>query len=147
MTMKACRCHLARKRKAHTFWEGVSTEIALVKTIKEMTLFEAIQSTWFQPTMIGGDGAYLLAIGTCDACGDDWVMQMIRFDDEENPGIYYDFVYTETRDQSEKLIQDAQSSDDIANSVYTTLTNENYRRFRKFLKPPYSTTLEVIELE
>jgi hypothetical protein len=49
-----------------------------------------------------------------------------------------DFVYTETLENSEKLIQASKTTDELANSDYSTFAFDNYRRINVFVKQPYT---------
>jgi hypothetical protein len=76
-------------------------------------------------------------------------MNTVYYADEDNPGLYMDFIYTETLENTEALVKEAKTTDDLANSPYTTFAFENYRRITVYLKPPYTDQQEgdVYELK
>lgn len=142
--MKEAKCHVMQVKTYQEFMKAITEDIALIKDHVKVPILEAIHSGYFQPTMYKKDaeGTVHVAIGKCDQCGDYWVMNTVYFDDEDNPGLYMDFIYTETLKQSETLIQEAKTTDELANSNYTTFAFENYRRINVFVKKPYTEDLK-----
>ena len=138
--MKQAKCHVMQVKTYKAFMEAITQDIALVKDHLKVPLLEAIRIGYFQPTMYKPDaeGTVHVAIGKCDQCGDYWVMNTVYFDDEDNPGLYMDFVYTETLENAEKLIQASKTTDDLSNSDYSTFAFDNYSRINVFLKQPYT---------
>jgi len=138
--MKEAKCHLMKLKTYKTFMDAITEDLALVKDHVKIPLIKAIQRGYFNPTMYREDaeGTVHVAIGQCDHCGDYWVMNTVYFDDEDHPGLYMDFVYTETLENAETLVKEAKTTDEIANSVYTTFAFENYQRISVYVKPPYT---------
>jgi leucyl aminopeptidase (aminopeptidase T) len=138
--MKKEICHVMKMKTYKTFMEAISQDIALVRDHVKIPLLKAIKTGYFNPTMYREDaeGTVHVAIGKCDHCGDYWVMNTVYFADEDNPGLYMDFIYTETLENSENLVKNAKTTDELANSQYTTFAFENYRRISVYLKPPYT---------
>jgi hypothetical protein len=148
--MKETICHLMNLKKAEEFIREVSQELALKKVYRQEPLLKTIQEGFFNPTMVSSDteGNYVLALGTCDQCGQHWIMQRIEYEGD-NPGLYMDFIYVENEANAEALVKKAKTVEDMANSDYTTFALENYRRVRCFRKPPYSKNVkgDVYDLE
>lgn len=148
--MKDPVCHLMKINVAEEFMREVSQEIGLEKVYRQEPLMKTIQDKFFNPTMVSSDteGSYVLALGTCDQCGQHWIMQRIEYEGD-HPGLYMDFIYVESEANANALMKEAKSAEDIANSTFTTFALENFRRIRCFRKPPYSkdTKRDVYDLE
>ncbi len=142
--MKEARCHLMKEMTFKGFMEGATRELALVRDHVKLPLLKAIKAGYFNPTMYSEDseGTVHVAIGKCDQCGDHWVINTVYYADEDNPGLYMDFIYTETLENAEALVKEAKTTDELANSKYTTFAFENYRRVTVYLMPPYSDKQE-----
>jgi hypothetical protein len=142
--MKEAKCHVMKTKTYTTFMEAITTEIALMKDHVRLPLLQAIQCGYFNPTMYKEDtqGTVHVAIGKCDQCGDYWVMNTVHFDDDDNPGLYMDFVYTETLANTKALLKKAKNTFEISNSQYSTFAFDNYRRINVFLKTPYTDKKE-----
>jgi hypothetical protein len=148
--MKEPICHLMKMKVAEEFMREVSEELALEKVYRQEPLLKTIQESFFNPTMVSSDteGSYVLALGTCDQCGQHWIMQRIEYEGDD-PGLYMDFIYVENEENADALVKKAKTVEDMANSDYTTFALENFRRVRCFRKPPYSKNGkgEVYDLE
>jgi hypothetical protein len=69
-------------------------------------------------------------------------MNTVHFDDDDNPGLYMDFVYTETLANTKALLKKAKNTFEISNSQYSTFAFDNYRRIKVILKTPYTDKKE-----
>lgn len=142
--MKVMTCHVSQAKTYQEFMDAVTQDIALVKDYVKEPLLQAIKRGFFQPTMYQSDaeGKVHVALGKCDHCGQYWVMNTVYFADDDNPGLYMDFVYAETLENAERLLNKAKTTDDLSNSDYTTFAFDNYRRINVFVKPPYTDKKE-----
>ena len=149
--MKEAKCHLLKEKTLESFMTNITKELALVRDHVKMPLLKAIKTGYFNPTMYSEDseGTVHVALGQCDQCGDYWVMNTVYYADEDHPGLYMDFIYTETLENAEALLSEAKTTAELANSTYTTFAFENYRRINVYLKPPYTDQQEgeVYELK